>query len=53
MEAGEVFTPDNLRSIRPGFGLVPKHLPDVLGRRASRAVERGTPLDWSLLTPDD
>ncbi len=53
MEAGEVFTPDNLRCIRPGFGLAPKHLPDALGRRASRAIERGTPLDWSLVTPDD
>ena len=53
MEAGEVFTPDNLRCIRPGFGLAPKHLPGVLGRRASRAIERGTPLDWSLVTPDD
>ena len=53
MGAGEDFTPDNLRCIRPGFGLAPKHLPDVLGRRASRAIERGTPLDWSLVTPDD
>ena len=53
MAAGEAFTTANLRCIRPGFGLAPKHLPDVLGRRASRAIERGTPLELSLVTPDD
>ena len=33
-----------MRSIRPGHGLEPKHLPSVLGRRAARDVARGTPL---------
>ena len=47
--AGEPLTTDNVRSIRPGHGLPPKHLPDVLGRRAARTIARGTPLDWSLL----
>lgn len=47
--AGETFTAENVRSIRPGFGLPPKHLPEVLGRRAARAIERGTALDWSLV----
>ncbi|WP_374470738.1 pseudaminic acid synthase [Phenylobacterium sp.] len=47
--AGEPLTPDNVRSIRPGFGLPPKHLPQVLGRRASRALKRGAPLDWSMV----
>lgn len=43
---GERFTPENLRSIRPGDGLAPKHLPRLLGRRASRDLRRGTALRW-------
>jgi N-acetylneuraminate synthase len=46
---GEAFTADNVRSIRPADGLPPKHLPEVLGRRATRALERGTPLDWTCI----
>ena len=49
MKAGEVFTEENVRSIRPGHGLLPKHLQDVLGRRAAKKIERGTPLDWDLI----
>ncbi len=41
---GEMVTPQNVRSIRPGFGLAPKHLPEVLGRRTRRPLVRGTPL---------
>jgi N-acetylneuraminate synthase len=47
--AGGAFTEQNVRSIRPGYGLAPKHLPEILGRRASRAISRGTPMDWSLV----
>ena len=47
-----VFTAENVRSIRPGYGLPPKHLPEILGRRAGRAIARGTPLAWSLIAPD-
>jgi N-acetylneuraminate synthase len=47
--AGERLTAENVRSIRPGFGLPPKHLPQVLGRTASRALKRGAPLDWSMV----
>ena len=47
--AGEELTSANIRSIRPGFGLPPKHLPEVLGRRAARDLKRGDPLDWSSL----
>ena len=47
--AGEAFTADNVRSIRPGFGLPPKHLPALLGRRAARAIARGTPLSGELV----
>ena len=51
--AGEPLTADNVRSIRPGHGLAPKHLDTVLGRRAARAIPRGTPLAWELLEPTD
>lgn len=46
---GEPLTPANVRSIRPGHGLPPKHLPEVLTRRARRDLARGTPLDWSMV----
>ena len=49
VRAGEVFTAANVRSIRPAHGLPPKHLPAVLGRRATRALGRGTPLSWELV----
>lgn len=49
MGVGEVFTPANVRSIRPGYGLSPKHLPEVLGRRAIRALKRGTALAWDMV----
>lgn len=50
IEAGEPLTPENVRSIRPGFGLAPRYLPVVLGRVASRSVPRGTPVTWDLVT---
>jgi pseudaminic acid synthase len=43
---GERLTDLNVRSIRPGLGLAPRHMPDVMGRRARRAIPRGTPLAW-------
>jgi N-acetylneuraminate synthase len=47
---GEVLTNMNVRCIRPGLGLAPKWLPDVIGRRAVRDLPRGTPLSWDLLS---
>lgn len=44
---GEVFTEDNVRSIRPGFGLPPHLMPQVLGKKALRDLARGTPLRWA------
>ena len=49
MEAGDVFTEDNLRSVRPGFGLHPKYYDEILGRRVTHAVTKGTPLKWDLV----
>lgn len=49
MKAGEVFTRENLRAIRPGLGLPPKHLEMLLGKVVGRDVKRGTPASWDLL----
>ena len=46
---GEVLTSGNVKIIRAGNGLPPKHLSAVLGRRAARAIPRGTPIDWALI----
>ena len=51
MRAGDVFTPKNLRSIRPGLGLAPKHYDLILGRRVARDVARGTPVSWDVVVP--
>lgn len=48
-ETGEILTPANLRSIRPGGGLPPKHYHEVLGRRLQTPATRGTPLTWEML----
>jgi N-acetylneuraminate synthase len=49
VKAGEAFTAANVRSIRPGNGLHTRNLEAVLGRRATRNIERGTPLSWELV----
>ena len=47
---GETLGPDNIRSIRPGFGLAPREHDKVMGRRARRPIPRGTALSWDLLS---
>ncbi len=47
--AGAALTERNVRSIRPGYGLPPKYLPEVVGRATARDLCRGEPLDWSML----
>jgi N-acetylneuraminate synthase len=49
VKRGEAFTAQNLRSIRPGYGLHTRHLQEVLGRCAAEDIERGTPLSWELV----
>jgi len=44
VKEGEVLTLDNIRSIRPGFGMAPKELPKMLGRKAKRDYRKGDPL---------
>jgi pseudaminic acid synthase len=49
MGAGATFSADNVRSIRPADGLHPRYLDQVLGRRATSAIRRGTALRWDLV----
>ena len=49
IKAGELFDETNLRSIRPGYGLPPKHLREILGRKAKCDISRGTALSWDVI----
>ncbi len=49
ISAGEVLSSENVRSIRPGYGLPPKFLNEILGKRAACDIKRGTPLKWDLI----
>jgi pseudaminic acid synthase len=46
---GDILTVDDVRSVRPAHGLAPEHLPNVLGKAATRAVTMGTPLSWDIV----
>jgi len=46
IKAGEPFTDENVRSIRPGYGLHPKYLKEIIGKTAKENLEKGTPLSW-------
>jgi N-acetylneuraminate synthase len=50
IKQGEVFTAQKVRSIRPGYGLHTRHLTEVLGQRAARDIERGTPFSWDMIS---
>jgi pseudaminic acid synthase len=47
--AGEPLTTGNVRIIRPGFGLAPRHYGELMGRRARDFIRRGTPISWTLV----
>ena len=49
IKARESFTEENVRSIRPGFGLHPKYYGQIIGKKARTDIKRGTPLDWGLI----
>lgn len=53
MKSGEPFTRETVRSIRPGHGLAPKHMSGVLGKRSTRDIARGEPLDWAMIDAVD
>ncbi|MGG3888381.1 pseudaminic acid synthase [Metabacillus fastidiosus] len=49
MKAGDVFTKDNLRAIRPGNGLPPKYYDVLLGKQVKKNLKKGTPVSWDLV----
>jgi pseudaminic acid synthase len=49
LAAGDVLSSENLRAIRPGLGLAPRHLKALLGKHVNRPVARGTPMSWDLV----
>ncbi|WP_017756426.1 pseudaminic acid synthase [Calidifontibacillus oryziterrae] len=49
IQVGETLTKENVRAIRPGHGLPPKHFKSVLGKKVQKDVKKGTPLSWDLL----
>ncbi|MDD2580809.1 MAG: pseudaminic acid synthase [Desulfuromonadaceae bacterium] len=50
MKAGDVFTAENVRAIRPGYGLAPKYYDTIMGKSVGGDVERGMPLTWDMLS---
>ena len=50
IKKGEEFTEKNIRSIRPGDGLAPKYIEEILGKKATSDIEKGTPLSWDLIS---
>ncbi|SCG81937.1 N-acetylneuraminate synthase [Proteiniborus sp. DW1] len=49
IKKGDIFTEENIRSIRPGFGLPTKYTNEIIGKKARHDIQKGTPVDWSLI----
>ncbi len=49
IKAGDVLTEENMRSIRPGYGLHTRYVKEVIGRRAKTDIKKGTPMSWDLI----
>lgn len=49
IKKGEIFSKDNIKSIRPGSGLSPKFYNDIIGKKAKRNLDKGIPLNWDIL----
>jgi len=52
MKAGETFAEENIRSIRPGYGVKPKNLNTIINRKALIDIKKGTPFSWNLICGD-
>ena len=52
MKKGDIITEDNVRSIRPGFGLHPKYLKEILGKRINKDLKKGTPFKLEFIKGD-
>lgn len=53
IKEGETFSKDNIRSIRPSYGLKPKYLNFILGKKAKLSISKGTPLNWNMIEIDE
>ena len=49
IKKGEVFTKENVKSIRPGFGLPTKYIKDIIGKKSKYDLQKGTPVSWSIV----
>jgi len=49
IKKGEEFSPENIRSIRPGYGLAPKEINVIISKKASKDIAKGTPVSWALV----
>ena len=49
MKKGDIFTPDNIRSVRPGFGLHTRYYEQILGKHIMQDAKMGTPLSWEMV----
>lgn len=49
MKKGDAITEDNVKSIRPGFGMHPKYYNDILGKKVNKDIDRGTPLTEDII----
>ncbi|MGL5574110.1 MAG: pseudaminic acid synthase [Sarcina sp.] len=52
VKEGEIFTNENVKSIRPGFGIATKYINDIIGKKAKCDIEKGTPVKWNLVDID-
>ncbi len=50
VKTGDLFTKDNVRSVRPGYGLHPKYYKEILGRKANKDIEKGTPMSFDFIS---
>jgi len=49
IDSGGILTKENIRRIRPGFGLPPKYFDELIGKKVKSRIEKGTPLDWDMI----
>jgi pseudaminic acid synthase len=49
LKRGDLITPQDVRSVRPGYGLAPKHFDTVIGKKVTRAIKAATPVDWDAI----
>ena len=49
IKSGDIFTEENVKSIRPGYGLHPKYCSEIIGKRSKANIMKGTPLNWRLI----